>query len=158
MAQARLGRPEAESNQLPGVCMRCGRPATVRIEKNFAWHPTWVWLLLPFGLIPAVVLGYFLTKRARVLAPLCSKHKWHWGWYSFGIFWSLIAILIGAAAVYFLNPRMQGEEIVTWLAVVLVVWLVASVLIYQRSIRATEITDHAITLTGVSEQFAEAVR
>jgi hypothetical protein len=158
MAEVRLGRSETENNQLPAVCMRCGSPATVRVDKNFAWHPPWVWLLLPFGLIPALVLDYLLTKRVRASAPLCRRHKNHWEWYSAGIFFSFVIILIGAGVVYVFLPKLSDQVMIAGLAGALLLWLVTSLFLYRGSIRAKEITDNNLTLTNVAEGFVAAVQ
>jgi hypothetical protein len=46
MAQIRLSRYEVEANDLPPLCICCGAPAVVYKSKNFAWHPSWVWILI----------------------------------------------------------------------------------------------------------------
>ena len=58
--------------------------------------------------------------------------------------------------------RRDGAKILSMIAGLLcfawpVVWLAALVVVGQRGIRATEITDRSITLTNVSGDFADKV-
>ena len=42
MASIQLTRYEAEEDDLPDMCMRCGAAATVRKRRLFVSHPMWV--------------------------------------------------------------------------------------------------------------------
>ena len=46
MATVKLTEYECRKNLLPKVCMFCGEPAVERKQKNFAWHPPWVCILI----------------------------------------------------------------------------------------------------------------
>src|SRR5262245_60089385 len=67
-----------EFDDLPGVCARSGEYPTRRVRKTFSWHPSWVLLLLPVGLVPYFLVAMMLTKRMTVTLPLCDRHANHW--------------------------------------------------------------------------------
>jgi hypothetical protein len=70
MADVTLTREEAETGDLPEVCMRCGSPHVNVIQRNFRWYP-------PFT---GALLRLFLTRYMTVFAPLCGQHSgWSWG-------------------------------------------------------------------------------
>src|SRR5260370_38102410 len=77
--------------------MRCGAPATVRKRRMFVSHPLWVYLLLPFGYLPYVIVAAVLTERVRCYTHFCSRHKNHWLvrtliiWCAFPVLLALIA-------------------------------------------------------------------
>src|ERR1700724_2657414 len=77
MALVRLTIREAEEDLTP-VCMVCGKEATEFFRKPMSWSPSWVWILILFGLVPFLIVALITTKRAVLLAPLCSAHKDHW--------------------------------------------------------------------------------
>ena len=78
MASIQLSRYEAEEDDLPDTCIRRGSPATVRKRYRFTSHPLWLYLLLPFGILPYVVAAAILTERAHCYTHFCSRHKNHW--------------------------------------------------------------------------------
>src|SRR5438067_2274616 len=80
MATIQLGRHEARQGQLPPVCMRCGTAASVYRTRRFYYSPWWIYLGLPFVLLPFFVLAWYGSKPARVRVPLCPLHRNLWRW------------------------------------------------------------------------------
>src|SRR4051812_25286496 len=78
MASIRLSRYEAEEGDLPEVCMCCGAPATERKRRRFVSHPLWVYVLMPFGYLPYVIVAAVLTEHVRCYTLFCPRHKNHW--------------------------------------------------------------------------------
>jgi hypothetical protein len=169
MAQIRLGRYETEEDALPGICMRCGAPAVRTRRTRFSWFPGWVWALLPMGLLPFVIVANVLMKNMTVPVPLCGAHKRHFLWRPLitggGFFLIVLLVfggLIAAAAISdYLGYRNNGGALFGVACpagiVALLAWLVAAIVLWLIPIRPTEITDNAITLTGVSPAFVEAL-
>jgi hypothetical protein len=168
MARVRLGRREAETGDLPAVCMRCGEPSTLVRRKSFAWHPLWVYALVPVFCLPFIVVAMVLTKHMRVQVPLCDAHKRHWR-IRLGIIWgSFLALVLSSfAAVIIVSSLDQGDGgrdsgPGAWVCLGPVVgafcWLISIPIIQHTLIHATEITDHSITLTQVSDGFVRAWR
>jgi hypothetical protein len=164
MAQIQLGRYEAEEGELPTLCLRCGAPATLFKAKRFAWHPSWVYFLIPVAALPFFVAAALLTRRMRVLAPLCNAHKNHWVrrelFFAGGLL-GLLVLLIAAVAVLVetggLTGRWPGLLCVGWLGV-LAAWIGVVFLTQLGAIRPKEITEYSITLAGAAPEFVAQFR
>lgn len=163
MSAVRLRRREAERGHLPRVCVCCGEPATTTVTRKFAWHPFWVWLLLPVGLLPLIIVAIMTTKRMTVQIPFCESHEDHWSWRErvhrrfFGV---LVLMLVGSVGVVVAAPR-QGDlcaVIGIGCAVVFLTWILTGLILQRMGIQVDEITDGAITLSKVSPEFVSAHR
>ena len=175
MARVVLTRYEVDGNRLPAVCIRCGRPSDLTLERRFSWHPPWIDTLIVLGLIlftPLVIVGIVLaatqTKRMYVEVPLCTRHRNHWRWRAWFVYGGLVAvILLAAGTIAFLvvasdRPNADLQYFAAWTCggagVVGVVWLIAAALIEKGTIRASEITDETIALSRVSPDFKSAAQ
>jgi hypothetical protein len=153
MAQIWLHLAQADG-YLPAVCMRCGKPATTTQTKRMSWHPPWV----------GGIIALAMTRYATLQAPFCDKHKGHWfkwGMLLWGSFF-LFLLLGGGALVIALSlpPRATDTALLVvgiGCGLLGLIWLVILVVCLQNSIRTAEITDEEISLTGVAEEFVEAV-
>jgi hypothetical protein len=157
----------SELDELPAVCMRCGAPATVTRDKTFSWHPPWVILLAFIGLLPFVIVALLLTQRVTVTAPLCARHRNHWlsraliGWGGF----ALLVLLAGGGLFLLRNhPDLTigdlelGGLLCVGSVVGVPVLLIIAVILRYTSIYTSGISGSRITLRGVAEEFAEALR
>jgi hypothetical protein len=153
MATVRLGRYELEEYDLPRVCMYCGARATHYKSRRFQWFPPWAWLVL--GWLGAMIF----MKSCTMPAPLCEKHKWHWGGRTAVILLSLLGLIVVVLAGVALGSALDLDPAVVFLPILVlfVGWLVLAVVLSATQIRPTEITDKSITLRGVSEDFVEAL-
>jgi hypothetical protein len=161
VATIKLRRFEIERVGLPGVCMRCGAPATIHKDRRFSWYPPWLLVTILAGLLIFAILVLILTKRMLVSVPLCDAHRKHWSnrnLFNFLAFLTLFALVVGAG-VLTANVKNDSMILVAWLIVVFVffAWLVGAAIAQTTVIRPTEITDRSITLTGVAKQFSDAV-
>jgi hypothetical protein len=166
MATIRLTRDESETGKLPGVCMRCGAPATELAKKDFTWVPAWVWVTILAGALPYVMLSIVLQQRMKLWAPMCRQHRHHW---LKRLAFNLIAcvVVVGALAGMAALPDAWGlsqsekESFRRWsgvgMAVLLTAWLIANVVIHQFMIRPARITDDDMELKGVHESFQAAL-
>src|SRR5262245_2698918 len=99
MATVYLESYDSDVTDLPDLCMKCGAPSSVRKKRTFSWYPPWVGVLLLAGLVPFVIVAVILTKRCRVVVPLCAQHKNHWLMRQLLVLLSLLGILaLGFAA------------------------------------------------------------
>src|ERR1700720_2814473 len=109
MAFLRLHREQADG-QLPMVCMRCGDPANIVKTKRLYWFPRWVYLLFLIHPILVVIFALILTRRARIQAPLCERHRWHWLVRQAFVWLTLLGLLIlGAGVVFLLISEPQHQ-------------------------------------------------
>jgi hypothetical protein len=169
MASIQLGRYEAEEGDLPDVCMRCGAPAAVRKRHVFISHPLWVYVLLPFGYVPYVVVAAVLTERVRCYTHFCPRHKNHWlvrALLIWGSFVALLALIVcGFAVVGSLQGRLSrpAHDALFGMAcvgspVLLFCWLISIPIMQLTAIHPADVTDRRLTLRRVSPAFVEAVR
>jgi hypothetical protein len=165
MASIRLGRYEAADGDLPEVCIVCGAPADGYKLKNFSWHPKWVYFFIVLGLLPLVIIALILTKRMSVRAPICRDHRYHWIWRSWAIGGSLVLLIVFFIAAMVIGSSLESRAnggdffgiICGGFVALGLIWLIAAVAVQSTAVRASEITDREITLTGVSHKFVEAV-
>ena len=158
LTAVRLGRYEAEQDQLPAVCLRCGAAAQCRMPKKCFWFPAWVSALIFAGFIPYVILHRVLGKELMLLAPMCKRHQFHWLWRQSVIVVGLV-LLVGLFVAALALPRrsVDMDVIGTGFGMGLLGWGLLSLFIQATAIHAQEITDHSITLVGVCTGFVAAV-
>jgi hypothetical protein len=148
---------------LPPVCMRCGARATVFQDRTFTWTPQWIGALA-FLLPVCIVLMIVLRKRLTVAVPLCRRHQNHWRWR----FWFLLgsaavvglAELVGAGLLVALSARDNdpaGGLVCCGCVFLLLGWLITVGILQSTGIRPLDISDHGISLSGVSQRFVDAV-
>ena len=171
MASIQLSRYEAEEDDLPDICMRCGSPTTVRKRFRFTSHPLWVYLFLPFGIVPYVVLAALLTEKARCYTHFCDRHKNHWRvralavWGGLGVIFSLVAILIGYITLVGSRGNEASDTLWHKLAgiacfavpALLFCWIISIPIIQLTAIHLSNVTEKRLTLRSVSPEFVEAV-
>jgi hypothetical protein len=164
MATVRLGRYEAEEGELPPYCMKCGAPSAGEKVRRFSWYPQWVLLLLVAGLWPALIVSLILTKRITMPVPLCAAHLNHWRWRSQLIWFSFVGLIVLGIGSLVLTTNLgrRGEELTGLVcglfSVLGLAWLITAAIVQSTAIRPSEITDHRVSLSGVSEQFADRLR
>ena len=165
MANVKLSRYECSRDLLPDVCMFCGEPATVRKQKTFAWHPSWVWVLILVNLIVVLIVAMVLTKKMPTRVPVCDRHA---GWWTRRTLILLFSFLFMAAAclagIFYVdsqpgNAKGDLSGVVCGGGVGLfLVWLIVAAIYGTRGVRPTEITDRDMKLTGVHEAFIDALQ
>jgi hypothetical protein len=129
-----------------------------------SWFPRWIYWLFLVHFLVLVIVALIMTKRARLQAPLCERHQWHWvlrqGFIGFS-FLALIIFYAGLVAFFMNAPRQQldlfAPLVIAGTIVLMVAWLVAVIVAQSTAIRAAEITKTHILLAGVSEAFVQAV-
>jgi hypothetical protein len=169
MASIQLSRYEAEEGDLPDVCMSCGAPATERKRRRFISHPLWVYLLLPLGYLPYVVVAAILTENVRCYTLFCPRHKNHWLLRTlviWGAFVALLVLLIGSFALVgsMSGPGSKSTQdklfgiLCLATPMLLLCWLISIPITQLTAIHPAEVSEHRLTLKRISPAFAEAVR
>jgi hypothetical protein len=169
MASIQLTRREAEEGDLPEVCMRCGAPATVRKRRMFVSHPLWVYLLLPAGYLPYVIVAAVLTQRVRCYTHFCPQHKNHWlfrGLIVWCAFVALLALIVGSFAIVISMEQQLGKDTTGSLfgflcigsTLLMFCWLISIPIMQLTAIHPGEVTERRLTLKCVSPAFVDAVR
>jgi hypothetical protein len=163
MAVLRLESYDANVLELPEVCMQCGAPATLHKSKTFSWFPPWVWVLLVVcNILIFAIVAMIMTKRRTVRVPLCEEHKNHWLWRQLLVVGSLLGLLaVGGVSMIALDNEGGGNDpfggiLCIGSLILLVAWVILAVIVQSTSIRAKEVTDQGIVLSGVSPEFIKA--
>lgn len=169
MASIQLGRYEAEEGDLPDVCMCCGAPATERKRRRFVSHPLWVYMLLPFGYLPYVIVAALLTQDVRCYTLFCPRHKNHWRFRTL-IVWSafaaIVVLIVGGVALAGALFAQLSEPTQNVLFGLLCIgspllafcWLISIPIMQLTEIHVTDVTERRLTLKRVSPAFVQAVR
>jgi hypothetical protein len=161
MAEIRLGRAEVEHGRLPKVCMVCGRRASVKRKKAFRWSPLWIML------VGGAILARIMSKKMTIHAPFCKGHRNHWLMRTLLIvfgFLGVVAVSFALITIVAVKSAERGPEdkplliAVGFAGALFFAWLIMLIVLQLSAIRAKEITDKSMTLTGVNQSFIAALR
>jgi hypothetical protein len=169
MASIQLSRREAEEGDLPDVCMCCGEPATERKRRRFVSHPLWVYLLLPMGYLPYVLVAAILTEHIRCYTLFCPRHKNHWSVRNlivWGAFAAILALILGGLVLVSSLSGSVSQSTETLLFgslcagsfLLMLCWFISIPLSQVTAIHPADATERHLTLKRVSPEFVEAVR
>jgi hypothetical protein len=156
MAGAVVTVDRLERGDLPPVCCKTGERTRLIVERKQRVIPPWTWVLLPFGVLPFVVVALLLTRRTVVVAlPMSRRAARRLRTADrFGRLCLFFAVLTGLAAA-------TGRSPLPWL--VPVALFVATALAYARAhmlwvgVDLSYTTARLVHLTRVHPRFAEAV-
>ncbi len=162
-----LDRRQVEMDELPDLCMVCGKPTKRRVSHQFESAPEWATGLLvvlfifffPAGIVATVML----TKKVNMSCPVCTRHRRHWSnllWFA-SLGW--IMILVGIfAGLGFGGVFGDGEHnvgiILTGILVPTAMYVIPLVWLCMTRISVQDINDQSVVLKRVSTRFARAVR
>ena len=169
MASIRLSRREAEKGDLPDVCMRCGEPATERKRLRFTSHPVWVYVLVPFGLLPYLIVAAILTERVRCYTLFCDRHRKHWLVRTLIVWGAFVAVLVVIAGSFIILASLEGrlnksaQETLSGLlcfgsVLLILCWLISIPITQLTAIHPADVTETRLTLKCVSPEFVDAVK
>jgi magnesium-transporting ATPase (P-type) len=157
---------EAREDLLPSLCLKCGDPATVRVARNFSWHPRWVYVLLLLNILITAIVAFVLTKRMSAQIPMCEKHRYLWRNFMLANVATLFAMVAAGIVLTMFGDRIENIRgwrgysgwVIFWgWILALVIWLIVVAVLTSMSIYPTSITDDRMTLTGVSDRFVDAL-
>lgn len=160
MPSIRLTRREIDRGWLPDVCALTGRPTDERVHRTFATHGGLLFLL-PFIKILAIILWAALRKSVRIDLPLVHEKRHHWLWrvlLPLAVMTTSVSVMIGGTVVMRSGQveGVGGVAVVTGAVLVLatyVFWLI----VWEKAVRVTEVSDRYVKLTNVHPAFVEAV-
>jgi hypothetical protein len=162
MARVHLDATDITEDGSPPICMRCGRPATVKPQKTFRWAPESPYIVTLVRLLPFVLIALIKLRQRSVRTPFCDRHADYWEFRSRFVWGGLVVVILAVLTIGVSAPAVSPAP--SWLVAVwaveglaIFIWLFAAALLQSSSISATEITDNRITLTGVHPDFAAAV-
>jgi hypothetical protein len=129
----------------------------------------WVYVLLPFGYLPYVIVAATMTQRVRCHTHFCRRHKNHWVYRAlviWGGFVAMLALLVGSVAfVISMEPQvneatnslLRGLLCFTVIALPLC-WLISIPIMQLTAIHPADVTERRLTLKRVAPAFVNAVR
>lgn len=169
MATIQLSKYEAEEGDLPDVCMCCGAPATERKRRRFISHPLWVYLLLPLGYLPYVIVAAILTEHIHCYTLFCPQHKNHWLVRNLIVWGSLVVILIVLVGGFVIAGSLSRQvsrstedilfgSLCVGSVVLLLCWLISIPLMQVTAIHPANVSERWLILKRISPAFVEAVR
>ncbi len=60
---------------LPPRCVRCNQPEVARVTMTAYWHPAWVYVLLPLGVLPYAIAATSTRRTITLEVPICEVHR-----------------------------------------------------------------------------------
>lgn len=163
MATIKLYRTETDYDYLPHKCMRCGVETEEFVERKFTWAPSWLFVLICFGLIGIiilVILRIVLAKHMKVDVPICSKHRGHWTRITVYILLGFV-VMVAAIALPLSVPEGKNQAKDMAIMAMVGIWiagLIGIAILSFMQIRTTQITEEFVTLAGVDRGFADDVK
>lgn len=171
MATIELSREESREGDLPFVCMVCGHAGHRYRRQIISYSPWWIYLGLPLGIVPYLILAWFFSHRRRLRAPLCELHQFHWLWrYAVSFGWLLGNACLLVASLFLLfflyvegpRPRSHDLRLAVYFVLIgsevgLVLWPLLALTLKYTGIYASAVSPHSMTLTGVADEFIEAL-
>jgi len=136
---------------LPAVCVKTGEPAELTRKANFRYTPLWVWLLLPFGVLIALIVAEACSTRVRVDFPVSRQvvrdHRRR--------IWVAVGTMIAAPIALLFAAGALHQPAIAWLA--LVAFVVGLVLAFRAQTWISGKLSKAgtIALKGVAPVWAE---
>ena len=161
-----LTKEQIEADDLPNVCIVCGRPTTERLNKNFSHQSEWAQVLTLIGMLffvfPGLIISSLTERQQRIACPVCPRHRNHWSrfawWASTG--WLIPLTLGGFPAV---GVWAAGLQNMVAIAIVLVgsvagliLYLVPLIRMASRRVDVEDVTETEVRLRRVSAAFAKA--
>lgn len=161
MATLTLWQTEFADGPLPPVCGVFGEQTDDIRTVRFTWVPGWVWWfawILPVG-ASLWCFAFFLTRQSATMhLPVCAIHPRN----RIRKFRIPLCVIVGAVIVvigllaFFPETEMRGVLFVKLLAPLVAILLLE--ILPRDRVWPTRITEETITLTGVNQAFADAVR
>jgi hypothetical protein len=146
-----LCRRDCEEGKLPRLCLRCGHPTARLVKAEFFGTLLW---RQPVTVLLAAIWGW---ESAVARVPLCDRHRHHWRDRRLILLGSFVGAPAAYAAAVVCAAYWMGEPAIA-LAVLLslplqVVLITAGGYAFT-GIRATEVHENGVRLTGVNHAFA----
>lgn len=161
MPKVTITRREADRDLLPRVCALTGEPTDDVKLRKFMWYPQWINLTILIALPIALILSLVMRKEMTVNLPLIRQKHGHWLWRQLAAGLMLLGAIVCAPAGGILASKPSTETLGGVLVALGVVLFFATIVfvivINYTTIRPTEITDREMTLTGVHQNFVDAL-
>jgi hypothetical protein len=158
MATVKIWDSDARDGVYPAVCAVCGAETDEPHRQTFSWSPPWAVVSVAlFGVLGALLISAN-RRTKKVVLPVCPECRGHWFNRQF-LGWVGLSVGVALLVLGVTMERQWGKaatEVVLFGGFGVMILTVITALVF-RGIRAVEITDHTITLSGVSAEFARGL-
>jgi hypothetical protein len=158
MAKIRVYDDEADGEEFPRLCVRCGADAEDDVANTFAWVPSWTGILIFVGLAPWLIVTLIMRKSMRITLPVCDRHRGHWRNRRLYVWLGLPVWMAYGIGLVVAFQHLPADVVNIGLGVLIfggLLGLFVGVIYTQSGIRAREIADHWTELVRVDPQFAD---
>lgn len=102
MTEALIGREQLWYGDLPGLCIKTGRPAEGDVRAVFAYLPPWTYLLLFAGILPFFIALLFVPERIAGRVPIsrAALDRYHRFTRYLWVGWGLVLAGFGSMVVF----------------------------------------------------------
>ena len=150
--------------EFPDICLKTNEPTdSARISQRFSFTPWWIVAVvlvvflvqIHFGLLLCILLGPFVTRRAKLRYP-ASAHLYRRWQLSRRIGWNTAAVVAASLAGVYGAATLHKEPIAFFLllfaGLVIVIGVVAKGIVGWR-LKSKRITKHYIWIKGVHPDY-----
>jgi hypothetical protein len=155
----------AKEASWPPLCVKCGVHGSLESrDVRYTWFPPWTYALLVFGLLPAAIVQWLLTKQAGFTHAICGACNARWSLgratytaaFCVPVVGAFVLVIAGVATG---TPAVIGVGALALLPGIVVLPMLAYWLVLRpRALRALFIDDHFVTLAGVAHPVLAEMR
>jgi len=148
----------------PALCVRFASPGPLYGRAQaFAWFPSWTYLFFLLGLLPVFIVQAIVTKRATLNLPVCASCNSRWRTARLLRTLAILVPIVGGLGLAMTGAATDTLVLmeVGFLLVfpgILAVIPIDLLLVRPRTLRATFMDDHVVTLDGVAPRVLEALQ
>src|SRR5262249_42151567 len=149
-----ITRRDCEERTLPRLCLQCGRPTALLVEKDVFGTLLWG---APATFFLSIVWGW---ESAKVRVPMCARHRHHWRnrcLFLLPVFLVGLAAMLGPALYEWVYGYVESRLVLNGrLPLVLfagVLLFLVSVAFGLSGIQAKDVHESRIQLACVSPEF-----
>jgi hypothetical protein len=155
----RVEIPLSRLERMPAVCPISGSTEGLAYRRlELRWHPKWVYLLLPLGLIVALIAAAITSRRASGNIPFGRSVYFRWVLgqvlFAFSVFGALVGGILGAIAMGQDSTVLGVAILLASASAPVAVWWT---LVRNRGFVVREITDSIVVLSIPSQRAAAAL-
>jgi len=162
MARLKLRLRDIQKGSIPGVCMRCGKPATCsevlkfnRPGETSGGIAIGGLLYLFIVTVTQLIWAYGTIRSMKVRLLFSRGHRFHFFWRRWLL--RIIFVSIVSGLVFGLSGSDDfHHDVDLWCFILLLGWLALWVILEATAIRVHKIDAYTITLDGLNSRFVQS--
>jgi hypothetical protein len=129
----------------------------------FAWFPAWTYAFFLLGPLPVIIVQQIVTKRVTLTLPMCPSCNSRWRTARLLRTLAILVPIVGGLGLAITGAAtdsllLMGVGFLLVFPGILAVIPVDLLLVRPRTLRATFVDDHVVTLEGVAPQVLEVLQ